>query len=137
RQQELKSEVEIAIGIIESVNTEAKALGISRDVAQRRALELLRPIRFFKNKSGYFMVHALEGKQARALLVPVKTDLEGQDVTDLRDSSEKLFVRDFMKAARNGGGFVPYDFPKTPGGPPLPKLTYIGYFAPWNWEVGA
>ncbi|MBJ6750931.1 methyl-accepting chemotaxis protein [Geomonas anaerohicana] len=136
RKQELKSEISVALGIIDSVYNEAKASGGDMEAAKKRALELLRPVRFFENKSGYFMVHALEGEHARAILVPVKAELEGKDITDLKDKKDKMFVREFVKTARSGGGFVEYAFPKTPDGPPLQKLTYIGHFAPWDWEVG-
>lgn len=137
RQHELKSEVQIALGLIESIYAEAQRTNGDMQKARQRAIVQLRSIRFFENRSGYFMVHALHDSRATAILVPVKTDLEGTDVTYLTDSNGKSFVQEFIRAARSGGGFVTYDFPKVAGGPPLPKLTYIGYFKPWNWEVGA
>jgi len=136
RKQELKSEVEIALGIVNSVYQEAQASGGDMAAAQKRALDLLRPVRFFNNKSGYFMVHAIGGDRARAVLVPVKPELEGKDITELKDKKDKFFVQEFIKAARAGGGWVEYSFPKTPDGQPLPKTTYIGHFAPWDWEIG-
>jgi methyl-accepting chemotaxis protein len=136
RKQELQSEISVALGIIQSVYDQAKANGEDMEAAKARALALLRPVRFFENKSGYFMVHALNGDRATAVLVPAKPELEGNDISYLRDKKEKLFVQEFVKAARAGGGFVEYSFPKTPGGEPLPKLTCIGHFAPWDWEVG-
>ncbi|GFO68189.1 chemotaxis protein [Geomonas limicola] len=136
RKQELKSEVDIALGIINAVYQEAQATGGDMAQAQQKALSLLRPVRFFNNKSGYFMVHALSGDHATAVMIPVKPELEGKDITELKDKKNKLFVQEFMKAARAGGGWVEYSFPKTPDGQPLPKTTYIGHFAPWDWEVG-
>jgi PAS domain-containing protein len=137
RKQEIRSEVTIALGLVSALYEETRAAGGDIQAAQKRALELLRPIRFFENKSGYFMVHALDGNRATAVLVPVKTELEGTDITELKDQNNKLFVQDFVKAARAGGGFVDYYFPNAAGGAPLPKITYIGHFAPWDWEIGA
>ncbi len=137
RKQELKSEVAIATGLISGLYEETRTANGDMLAAQKRALELLRPIRFFENKSGYFMVHALDGTRAKAVLVPVKTELEGTDITNLKDQNNKLFVQDFIKAARSGGGFVEYSFPNAVGGEPLSKLTYIAHFAPWDWEIGA
>jgi methyl-accepting chemotaxis protein len=136
RKQELKNEIEVALGIIQSVYDDAKASGEDMESAKKRAIALLRPIRFFENKSGYFMVHALNADRATAILIPVKPELEGKDISELKDKKNKLFVQEFIKAARAGGGFVEYSFPKTPDGEPLPKLTRIGHFAPWDWEVG-
>ncbi|TGU73940.1 methyl-accepting chemotaxis protein [Geomonas terrae] len=136
RKQELKSEIAVALGVIDAVYKEAQATGGDMEAAKKHAMELLRPVRFFENRSGYFMLHQLEGERSRAIMVPVKPELEGKDITDLKDKKDKMFVREFVKAARAGGGFVEYSFPKTPDGPPLPKLTYIGHFAPWDWEVG-
>jgi methyl-accepting chemotaxis protein len=136
RKQELKSEIAVALAIVGSVYEEAKASGGDMEAAKKRALDLLRPVRFFENKSGYYMVHDITGDRAKAVLVPVKPDLEGKDITELKDKKDKPFVQEFIKAARAGGGYVEYFFPKVPGGQPLPKMTYIGHFAPWDWEVG-
>ncbi|UFS70579.1 methyl-accepting chemotaxis protein [Geomonas sp. RF6] len=136
RKEEMKSEVAIALGIMQAVYDETKASGGDMESAQKRVLEQLRRIRFFENKSGYIFVHAIEGDRARAVLIPVKPELEGTDITELKDKNGTYFIKESIKAARAGGGFVQYLFPKKAGGTPAPKITCIGHFAPWDWEVG-
>jgi len=136
RKEEMKSEVAVALGIIQGIYDETRATGGDMEDAKSRVIRALRPIRFFPDKSGYFFIHALQGERITAVLIPVKTELEGHDVTDIKDTNGTYFMQELRKQARAGGGFVDYLFPKKPGGAPAPKVACVGYFAPWGWQIG-
>jgi methyl-accepting chemotaxis protein len=72
-------------------------------------------------------------------LVPTNPKLEGTKGygQTMKDAEGKLLIMELIKAAKNGGGFVTYLFPKVKEGAPLPKLSYADMFEPYGWMVGA
>jgi methyl-accepting chemotaxis protein len=79
------------------------------------------PIRFFQDGSGYFFTYDLSGVRVN---VPIDKSLNGQNVISLEDKKGIRFVEEFVKAAKNGGGFVQYYFVKDGKGI-QPKLSYV------------
>ena len=77
--------------------------------------------RFFSNNEGYYFTYTTEGIRIN---VPVNKSANGKDCSDLKDSNGMFFIRELMKTARNGGGFVEYIFDK-PGAGKQPKLSYV------------
>jgi len=79
------------------------------------------PIRFFEDLSGYYFTYDLNGVRIN---VPINKSANGKNLLDLKDDKGKLFVDEFVKTAKNGGGFVEYYFEK-PGKGSQPKLSYV------------
>ncbi|MGE9986377.1 cache domain-containing protein, partial [Desulfovibrio sp. SGI.169] len=77
--------------------------------------------RFFPNDEGYFFTYTTDGTRIN---VPVNKSMNGKDCSGLKDSNGTFFIREFIKAAKSGGGFVEYIFDK-PGAGKQPKLSYI------------
>ena len=136
RKAELKAEVKIALGILDGVYQEAQAKGESPEEAQKRAIALLRPLRFFENKSGYFFIYNIADAKPICVMVPTKPEIEGKDGSEWKDKKGNLYVMDLAKVAKAGGGFTEYFFPKSGQDEPKPKLGYAEAFGPWNWFVG-
>jgi len=88
-------------------------------------------VRFESDKSGYYFVY--NGTVNVAL--PTKKDLVGDDLKDTQDENGVYFVRELNTAARNGGGFVEYVFPK-PGQGVQPKLSYAEMIPGTNMWIG-
>ena len=79
-------------------------------------------LRFYDDKSGY--IFAVDYSYIR-INVPANKKLNGSSGYDDKDANGKFYARDFLTAAKNGGGFVSYDF-KKPGKEEIyPKLSYI------------
>src|SRR5690349_16693304 len=75
--------------------------------------------------------------QPRMLMHPTKPELNGKDLSAMKDPNGKFLFVDFVDAVRkNGAGFVAYEWPKPGFDKPQPKLSYVAGFAPWNWVVG-
>lgn len=81
--------------------------------------KLIDDIRFEEDKSGYYFVY--EGTVNVAL--PPKKELQGKDLSDMKDKNNVYLVRDLRDNAKKGGGFVQYIWPK-PGAGDVPKLSY-------------
>lgn len=57
---------------------------------------------------------------------PVKADLIGKNLIDLKDSSGKEFMKEFVKVAKEtGSGWVDYMWPKPGEDKPSEKTSYI------------
>jgi len=109
------------------VATHTAALTVARAIAaasdQDKRVEMIRdmmdPIRFEDDQSGYFFVY--QGTVNVAL--PTKKEVQGKDLGENTDKNGVFFVRELAAKAKNGGGFVEYVFPK-PGQGDQPKLGY-------------
>ncbi|MBU1218959.1 methyl-accepting chemotaxis protein [Myxococcota bacterium] len=88
-------------------------------VRNKSMQDLLAQIRFEEDNSGYFFV--FEGTVCQAHGVNPK--LIGADMANSKDPKGLLFIRELVKAANNGGGFVTYVFDK-PGVGVIPKVSY-------------
>ena len=88
-------------------------------------------VRFESDKSGYYFVY--EGTVNVAL--PTKKELVGENLKDTQDKNGIYYVRELNEAAKNGGGFVEYVFPK-PGQGIQPKLSYAEMIPGTNTWIG-
>lgn len=77
------------------------------------------PIRFEEDSSGYFFVY----QGTTNVAFPVKKELLGKDLGELKDKNGVYVIRELDKKAKAGGGFVSYIWPK-PGSDDTPKLSY-------------
>ena len=131
RKNKLHDLVTTAQQVAESTYKRLAAAGVADKVAVEGAKAVLRDLRFGEND--YFFVIDPQG----LLVVHPNPELEGKSQWDLKDPDGVYFVREFLKAAAAGGGFVEYRFPKPGTTNPLPKLSYALQFQSWHWTVGA
>jgi methyl-accepting chemotaxis protein len=79
-------------------------------------------IRFMNDDSGYFFVYNYNYKN---IAIAVFSDLQGQDLKELKDSKGKYFIQEFVETAKKGGGFVEYFWPHTITKVDMRKVSYI------------
>ncbi len=79
----------------------------------------IKSIRFESDQSGYFAAF----KGGVCMVHPIQKELEGKDLTNLKDKSGILFIQDLVSKAKSGGGFVEYVWNK-PGAGEVQKLSY-------------
>ena len=132
KEAQLRQLVESAVSVVADHHRRAGEGEFSEQEAQRRALEAVAAMRY--NGKEYFWINDMEH---RVVMHPLTPDLQGKDQTDRQDINGKYIYREFVSTVReHGGGFVDY-WRKRPGGEqPVPKLSYVGGFAPWGWVVG-
>lgn len=123
---------EVALSIIAHQQAQEQSGALSRVEAQRVALSELKAIRYGEN--GYVWVNDLD----RIMLMhPVKPELDGQDLSGMKDSSGQAIFVEFVKVARaKKSGFVEYLWPKPGVSEPVAKLSHVTLFEPWGWVVG-
>lgn len=134
KSQETKNLVEVPYSLLvrqHQLETEGR---ISRSEAQKRAIEAVRAMRYEGNN--YFWIN---DEHPTMVMHPMKPELDGKDLTALKDPSGKAIFVEFVNAAKGSdGGFVYYQWPK-PGqdkDKPVPKLSFVKRFAPWGWVIG-
>lgn len=128
----LRNEVATAISIVTYYDKQAVDGQISGAEAQQRAKSALRAVRFGEND--YFFVYDSDGVN---LVLGPRPDLEGKSLVHLKDADGVFYVSDLLRAAKNGGGFVSYNFPRAGSQVASRKLGYAVTFAPWNWMIGS
>jgi methyl-accepting chemotaxis protein len=120
------------------VATEAMALAVGESVKneadRQKRIEAIRrlvtPIRFESDRSGYFFVF-----EGTTTIAHVNADLHGNDLGELKDSNGVYMIRELQEAARRGGGFVDYIFPK-PGKGDQPKISYARMIPGTSYWIG-
>ena len=106
----------------------------SIDEIKHMVRESLRPVRF-GNGNGYYFATSLDGIEQ---LFPDRPELEGKNLLDMRDTEGAYVIRDMIRLVRElGEGFYSYRWTK-PGrnGGDFAKVSYISYFAPFDWFIG-
>ncbi|MBP1627863.1 MAG: hypothetical protein H6Q00_2338 [Holophagaceae bacterium] len=132
RKEYLQHLTESAFGVLEGQEALAKAGSISREEAQRRAVELIKGIRF--GKTGYFYVFT---RDLKIITVPIKPEMEGKPVNTFQDAKGKLIYVELDKLGRQPqGGFLDLMFAKPGKEGVFPKMNYVKAFDPWGWNIG-
>ena len=134
RRDQLKSIIDLAMGVVERNAKDAQDGKITLQEAQERAKAVIRQMRY--NGTDYIFV--FDDKVTTLVLGP-RPDREGSDGSQTKDLTGKFFSAEMVKVARDqGGGFVDYWYPK-PGITDMkdvsPKTSYAKRFAPWSWTL--
>ena len=109
------------------VASHAMALAIGEAIKDINDLEgkreiarnLVNPIRFEEDKSGYFFIY----QDTTNVAMPVKKEIVGKDLADTKDKNGVFVIRELRDKAQAGGGFVNYIWPK-PGAGDVAKVSY-------------
>jgi len=124
--------VESATGIIGHYHSLSQQGVLSEDKAKEQALAAITAMRF--DNGNYIFVGDRDGVQ---LASGVKA-LVGKNIINFKDPTGTPFVQQIYAAARNGGGFVDYQWKSAGNSQKLdPKTSYAAMFGPWQWVVGS
>jgi methyl-accepting chemotaxis protein len=111
------------------LETEGK---MTRAEAQKHALEAIRTMRY--EGDNYFWINDMHQVM---VMHPIKPEMNGKDLTEVKDPTGKAIFVEFVNAARTpGGNFVLYQWPKPGRDKPVQKLSYVKEFEPWGWVIG-
>lgn len=124
-----------ALHILDYFARRAESGDVPLAVAQDRAVEMVRAMRYGREDKDYFWINDL-----RPVMVmhPYRIDLEGRDLAGFIDAGGRKPFLDFVEvASRQGSGYVPYvwqwqDRPERQEA----KLSHVQLFSPWGWVVG-
>ncbi|MDK9725465.1 MAG: methyl-accepting chemotaxis protein [Sterolibacteriaceae bacterium MAG5] len=132
RQEKVRNLVEVAHGAIASYEQAAREGRMSQEDAQKAALVAVRAMRY--DKIEYFWINDMV---PRVVMHAAKPELDGKDMSQLKDPNGKLLFNEFVAVVqKDGAGYVDYYWPKPGEKDPVPKISYVKGFAPWGWIVG-
>ena len=125
--------VEQSIKIAETYQQQEKAGQLSTADAQAKAGAEIRAIRY--DGKEYVWVNDM---QPKVVIHPIKPELEGKDMSDMKDPNGKRLFVEFVNAVKaDGAGYVDYLWPRPGSTEPEPKRSYVKGFAPWGWIMGS
>lgn len=128
----IKSEVETAVSMLAAIELKHKRGEMSLEAAKRLGAELLRELRY--GTEGYFWADTEAGVN---VVLYGRTDVEGKNRLDAKDSDGVRYIREFLRLAGQGGGYAEYRFPKLGAKQPVAKRSYVLPFKPFGWIVGS
>ncbi|MBI9078276.1 MAG: cache domain-containing protein [Pseudodesulfovibrio sp.] len=91
----------------------------------------LRKVRF--GDDGYYFAYDMSG---RNIAHPLKPEMQGQDRMDSVDSKGTSYIRELVRMAKDGGGFVTYWYPKPGESEASPKLGYAQMVPGTEYWIG-
>jgi len=125
--------VEAAHGILAHFEAEERAGRISREGAQATAVATVKALRYAGKE--YFWINDM---QPRMIMHAAKPELDGKDLSELRDPNGKVLFREMVEVVKaSGSGYVPYQWAKPGAEQPVDKISYVKGFAPWGWVIGS
>jgi len=139
----LSDMVDVAEGIVENYQQQARLGRISPAQARTRAAEDIRKIRF-ANGSGYLWINDRGTPYPRMIMHPTAPSLEGKIMDDpayncAYGTDQSIFQAFVEVADKKGEGFVDYLWPKPMGNglsEDKPKLSYVRLIEGWDWIIG-
>ncbi|MBN2332113.1 MAG: cache domain-containing protein [Deltaproteobacteria bacterium] len=124
-----------AWSILDEQHTKEKLGLLTKQEAQKRAVEGIRCLRYGKERKDYFWI---TDTAPVMIMHPYRDDLNGTNLSEYTDMHEKkLFVEMVDIANKYGDGFVNYMWQwKDDQTRIVPKISYVKSFPPWGWIIG-
>ncbi|GEO43432.1 chemotaxis protein [Skermanella aerolata] len=131
-QARLRSLGETALAVAAHYHALSSAGTLTGAEAKAAAAAAIGAMRY--SGSEYFWINDM----APAMVMhPTKPELNGRDLSDLKDpTGKRLFVEFVDTVRRQGSGIVEYQWPRPGSDAPVGKTSFVTRFAPWDWVVG-
>jgi methyl-accepting chemotaxis protein len=121
REEKVKAVVDVAFAQVKAAES------------AQAAMDMVRAARY--GNGDYIFILDSDG---RIVMHPISPDLEGTNRLQDTDANGVHLFQDMLAVAKaDGSGFVSYDWPKTAGGEPLPKITYVRALPDMGWVIGS
>ena len=129
----LKAAVEQAHSLVEAV---ASSGGVDDpDARKAEAIKLLSKMRYGETGEDYIFII---DSQPQMVMHPFQTSMNGQSLQGVTDNNGKIFFEDMATLAKDkGAGFITYWYNLPGSDVAAPKLSYISYYADWDWIIGS
>jgi PAS domain S-box-containing protein len=124
-----------ACSILADYERQERTGSLSRAEAQILARQRVKALRYGQEGKDYFWI---QDQTPRMIMHPYRPELDGQDLSDYRDSQgHRIFVELAERVRRDRQGYVSYVWQWQDDPTRLaPKESYVQGFAPWGWVVG-
>lgn len=133
RELMVKQQVGTVYTLVEHFYGMQQAGELSQEEAQTLAKQAIAQLRY--RGIEYFWIN---DSHPNMVMHPINSKLDGQDLSDYQDPTGlRLFV-EMAKLAnqQQEGAYVPYMWPKVGHEQPVPKVSFVRKFQPWDWIIG-
>ncbi|MEP0072500.1 MAG: methyl-accepting chemotaxis protein [Marinomonas sp.] len=128
-----KHVIETATGVFEYFYTLQQSGELSKEQAQRFAMETIKDTRY--SEVEYFWINDNSGNM---IMHGANASLNGKNLLSLEDKNGKKIFSEFIKVVKaQNAGFVDYLWPKPGSEEPVEKISYVQGFEPWEWIIGS
>ena len=133
KSEKIEHVVQSAAGILKHFHSLESAGSLSREEAQKQAMEVVRGLRY--DAQEYFWIN---DQTPVMLMHPMNAKLEGQNLSGFKDPDGKALFNEMVAITRSqGAGQVDYRWPKPGATDPVPKISYVELFQPLGWIIGS
>ncbi len=123
RKQELQRLVTIGVNSIQQYREDYASGTATRDEALKRITDQVRLLTYSEDsRPNYLFMSSYSGKM---LVQPYQPELEGSDQWGLVDSKGKFIIRELVKKAKEGSGYVTYLYYPPGSAVPETKISYV------------
>ena len=125
-----------ALVLLEKGELETLIKGVSdRKKIDKMLINQTDAVGYTEDNSGYFFIYDMEANRINSPGTPGKAKTSG-NFLEYKDSDGKYLFKELIAAAKKGGGFVEYQFPKKGDTEPAPKISYVMPLAGTDYFVG-
>jgi PAS domain S-box-containing protein len=124
-----------AWSILASYQVDEQSERLTRSEAQALAVAEIADLRYGSEAKDYFWIQDM---QPRMIMHPYRSDLNGQELTNFKDTrGVPIFVEFAALVRREGEGYIDYVWQWKDDPQRLEaKESYVKGFAPWGWIIG-
>lgn len=135
KREVIRELVASATSSLEAYYQQEREGGLTRNEAQKLAIDHIRLLRYGIELKDYFWINDM---QPRMIMHPYRTDLEGKDVSTFTDpAGKRLFMACVQTVKAHGAGFVDYQWQWMDDASRIvAKISYVKGFEPWGWIIG-
>ncbi|MES2103660.1 MAG: methyl-accepting chemotaxis protein [Pseudomonadota bacterium] len=119
-----------ALSIVKHFGDMATAGTLTKEQAQQQAMAAIKNLRY--GKDGYVTIVNLDGV---SLMNPFKAENDGKNMMDFKDVQGNYLYRDIVATGKNGSGFVNYVWARPGETEPVPKMSRVATYKPWEWSL--
>ena len=133
QRREIKKQVEFALKYISYMQHKtAKDVPVAeKERIKSEILDWLQHYRWDKDNCNYIFIGTYDG-----LLLAGPPEVVGKNMLGVTDIHGVHIVQEFIRLAKNGGGYLQYVMPKFKGMRPIPKISYIAPVPEYYWFIG-
>jgi len=133
RKGEIRSIVESTHGVALKLEAEVQAGHLTHEAAVASLRQTIEAMRYRPTKE-YVFAYQMDGLSLAHGGNPAQV---GTNRMEIKDANGKPIVGNFVDVLKTADeGFTTYMYPRASGGEPLPKMTFVKRFAPWNSFIG-
>lgn len=133
QRRELKEQVAFALKYISFMqhNTPKNIPLKKKERIKSEILNWFQHYRWDKNNCNYIFIGNYDG-----ILLAGPPEVVGKNMLAITDVHGVHIVQEFIRLAKNGGGYLQYVMPKFKNIRSMPKISYIGSVPEYHWFIG-